>query len=166
MIKTVRKAYCSKKVPLAIRLPPHWCVYNFAPREVPKVGCISGFQSAGPRLGASLVPHRLPRVAGATHASVVTVPKMANGTTRKIRNFEHLYQVTNTALGLMTALGVMYPGSGYLVVLGKLLRGSFGTKGEHGTVRKVDQNPKMRRLQNARFEHQTVFGLKLLCLAC
>ena len=57
-------------------------------------------------MGPNLVSNRLPRVAGATHAGVVTVQKM--GSTREISNFEHQLG-TDTTLGLMTALGVMYP---------------------------------------------------------
>ena len=63
----------------------------------------------------------------------------------------------------MAALGVMYPGSGYLVVLGKLLRGSFGTKGEHGcALAKVDQNTKASkrkiRTQDGVWPQSTMFG--------
>ena len=58
--------------------------------------------------------HRLPRVARATHANVVTVPKMG-------QHAKYATSSTYTDTGLMTALGAMYPGSGYLVVLGKLL---------------------------------------------
>ena len=138
------------------RLPPHWCVHNFALREVAKVGCISGFQSTGPTFGASLVPHRLPRVAGAAHASVVTVPKMGQHA-----KYATSSTYTNTTLGPITAFGAMYPGSGYLVVLGKLLRGSFGTKGEHGTVRKVDQNTTASkreiRTPDGVWPHSTIF---------
>eukprot|EP00964_Phaeocystis_antarctica_P012473 scaffold6872_cov65-Phaeocystis_antarctica.AAC.1 len=46
------------------------------------------FRSSGPKLGVSNVPNRSPRVAGLTHASVVTDSE--NGITREIRNFEHL----------------------------------------------------------------------------
>ena len=48
----------------------------------------------------------------------------------------------------MTALGFMYPSSGYFVVLGKLLWGNFVTEGEHGTVRKFDQNAKAPKREN------------------
>ena len=43
-------------------------------------------------------------------------------------------------LGLIAVLGVIDPGSGYTVALGKLLRGGLGSRVERNTVRKVDQN--------------------------
>ena len=43
-------------------------------------------------------------------------------------------------LGLIAVLGVIVPGSGYVVALGKLPRGGLGTRLERSTVRKVDQN--------------------------
>ena len=65
---------------------------------------------------------------------------------------DHAHQSSNyparapdAALCLITTLSVIYPGSGYLVVLGKHLRGSFVTRVEHGTVRKVDQNAKVSK---------------------
>ena len=47
------------------------------------------------------------------------------GITREIYATSSTY--TDTTFGLITALGVIHSGSGYLVVLGKLLRGSSVT---------------------------------------
>ena len=55
-------------------------------------------------------------------------------------------------LGLIAVLGVIDPGSGYTVALGKLLRGGLGSRVERNTVRKVDQNGRngQRRDSNTR----------------
>ena len=69
-------------------------------------------------MDASLVPHRSPVAEGykghTRYFNVVTVPKMG-------QHAKYATSSTYTDTGLMTALGAMYPGSGYLVVLGKLL---------------------------------------------
>ena len=55
-------------------------------------------------------------------------------------------------LGPIAVLGVIDPGSGYTVALGKLLRGGLGSRVERNTVRKVDQNGRngQRRDSNTR----------------
>ena len=91
-------------------------------------------------MGVSIVPNRSPRVAGITHASVVTILKKGQHA-----KYATSSTYTDATLGLITTLSVINPGSGYLVVLGKHLRGSFVTRVEHGTVRKVDQNAKVSK---------------------
>lgn len=65
-------------------------------------------------------------------------------------------------LGLIAVLGVIGPGSGYVVALGKLLRGGLGTRVERSTVRKVDQNGRngQTRDSNTRrpWPRRTMFG--------
>ena len=113
---------------------------TFCPPKGSGGGMYTGFRSSGPKLGVSSVPNRSPRVAGITQASVVTILKMGQHA-----KYATSSTYTDTTLGLITTLSVIYPGSGYLVVLGKHLRGSFVTRVEHGTVRKVDQNAKVSK---------------------
>ena len=103
-------------------------------------GIYTVVRSSGPKLGVSIVPNRSPRVAGITHASVVTILKKGQHA-----KYATSSTYTDATLGLITTLSVINPGSGYLVVLGKHLRGSFVTRVEHGTVRKVDQNAKVSK---------------------
>ena len=68
----------------------------------------------------------------------------------------------DTTLGLIAVLGVIGPGSGYVVALGKLPRGGLGTRVERSTVRKVDQNG---QTANREIRTPDELGLDVPCLA-
>eukprot|EP00964_Phaeocystis_antarctica_P083785 scaffold52736_cov55-Phaeocystis_antarctica.AAC.1 len=67
-------------VPLTTRLPASRHTVGARATLCPPRGSDGGmhtvFRSSGPKLGVSNVPNWSPRVAGLTHASVVTIPKM------------------------------------------------------------------------------------------
>ena len=91
---------------------------------------------------------------------MVTLVITDSWTKREMGNLGHLYN--DTTLGLIAVLGVMGPGSGYVVALGKLPRGGLGTRVERSTVRKVDQNGRNGQSRDSNagraWPRRTMFG--------